>query len=55
MNLVLICDASYVTCPTHLNLMYTARTFVIKIDPRALPFGVHYTSVSAMRTSRETF
>uniref|UniRef100_T1IXT2 Tripeptidyl-peptidase 2 n=1 Tax=Strigamia maritima TaxID=126957 RepID=T1IXT2_STRMM len=46
-NLCLICEAAWVSCPDHLNLMYTSRVFVVKVDPRGLPEGVHFTSIRA--------
>ncbi|XP_076246823.1 tripeptidyl-peptidase 2-like isoform X2 [Calliopsis andreniformis] len=47
LKLTLVCDASWVQFPTHLDLMHMARTFAIRIDASNLPEGVHATSVRA--------
>ena len=47
LQLALTCSASWVQIPKHLDLMFMARGFSIKVDPSALPPGVHYTSVKA--------
>lgn len=41
MSLCLISDASWISVPKYLELMYMARTFVVKIDPSGLHPGVH--------------
>jgi tripeptidyl-peptidase-2 len=47
MKLALVCNASYVSCPTHLDLSNASRVFAIKVDPTALSVGVHSTFISA--------
>ncbi|XP_023932445.1 tripeptidyl-peptidase 2 [Lingula anatina] len=43
----LICDASYVEVPSHFELNNSARAISVKVDPRGLTHGVHYTEVLA--------
>ncbi|ESO86457.1 hypothetical protein LOTGIDRAFT_129137 [Lottia gigantea] len=45
LQLRLICSESWVHCPQHLELMNTARSFSISVNPCGLPIGVHYTEV----------
>ncbi|XP_063430494.1 tripeptidyl-peptidase 2-like [Mytilus trossulus] len=45
MEMCFTCDAAWVQHPTHLELMNSSRTINIKIDPRGLQTGVHYTEV----------
>ncbi|XP_043258788.1 tripeptidyl-peptidase 2 isoform X2 [Colletes gigas] len=47
LKLTLVCDASWVQFPTHLDLMHMARAFAIRVDATNLPEGVHATSVRA--------
>ena len=39
------CEAGWVDVPAHLELMNTARAFTVKVDPRGLPHGAHFTQV----------
>lgn len=41
MSLCLVCDASWVSVPKYLELMYMARNFIVNIDPSGLHPGVH--------------
>lgn len=50
-KVVLVSKASYVTCPTHLDLSNLARVFAVKVDTSSLPEGVHHTTVDAFDTS----
>ena len=43
----LTCDAGWITHPKHLDLMYTARHFLINVDPSGLKSGVHSAYVKA--------
>ncbi|XP_050538045.1 tripeptidyl-peptidase 2 [Daktulosphaira vitifoliae] len=49
-SLCLVCDASWVQVPKHLELMYMSRNFNVKIDPSGLPTGVHGATVKAYDT-----
>ncbi|XP_044257538.1 tripeptidyl-peptidase 2 isoform X2 [Tribolium madens] len=51
MKLALVCNASYVSCPTHLDVSNASRVFAIKIDPTELPMGVHSTFIEAFDVS----
>lgn len=44
LSLCLVCDAPWVHVPNHLELMYMARIFNIKVDPSGLDTGVHTTT-----------
>lgn len=47
MKLALVCNAQYVSCPTHLDVSNVSRVFTVKIDPTHLPCGVHSTFIEA--------
>ncbi|KAG8181078.1 hypothetical protein JTE90_014790 [Oedothorax gibbosus] len=47
MNLKLICDASWVFLPSNLCLMYTTRSFAIRVDPSGLAVGEHFAWIKA--------
>ncbi|RLU16741.1 hypothetical protein DMN91_010941 [Ooceraea biroi] len=47
LKLTLVCDASWVQFPTHLDLMHMPRAFAIRVDASNLSEGVHATSVRA--------
>ena len=54
MEMCFTCDAAWVHHPTHLELMNTSRTINVKIDPRGLQTGVHYTEVGKQGKFTET-
>ncbi|XP_015173140.1 PREDICTED: tripeptidyl-peptidase 2 isoform X4 [Polistes dominula] len=47
LKLTLVCEASWVKFPTHLDLMHMPRSFAINIDGSSLPEGVHAASIRA--------
>ncbi|XP_052216044.1 tripeptidyl-peptidase 2-like isoform X2 [Dreissena polymorpha] len=47
MQLSLTCDAGYVECPPHLEMMSVQRSVSIRVDPRGLAEGVYFTEVCA--------
>lgn len=47
MRLTLICNAAYVSCPSHLDMSNMARSFFIRIDSSGLTTGVHSASIDA--------
>lgn len=46
LHISLVCDVSWVSSPTHLELMNSSRSITVKLDPRGLREGVHYTQVT---------
>ncbi|KAJ8670647.1 hypothetical protein QAD02_001906 [Eretmocerus hayati] len=46
-RLAMICEASWVHCPTHLDLMHMPRAFAVRIDATSLSEGVHSSSILA--------
>ncbi|CAG2104207.1 unnamed protein product [Medioppia subpectinata] len=52
MNLSLICDNEWITCPSFLHLTYGSRGFAIKVDPRGLEDGrEHFAFIRAYDTN----
>ncbi|CAL1282653.1 unnamed protein product [Larinioides sclopetarius] len=51
MTLKLTCDVPWVYVPSNLCLMYSPRTFSIRIDPCGLPNGEHFTWIKAYDTT----
>jgi len=47
MKFALTCSAPWVSHPTHLDLMYTSRHFLVSVDPTGLPPGAHQTFIMA--------
>ncbi|XP_062522156.1 tripeptidyl-peptidase 2-like isoform X3 [Corticium candelabrum] len=47
LKLNVACDASWVSAPSHLVLMNTARQFSVRVDPRGLNSGYHFSEVCA--------
>ena len=48
---VLTSSAPWVSHPTHLDLMYCARHFLLQVDPTGLPPGAHSAFISAHDTA----
>lgn len=51
LKLALVCDASYVSYPTHLDLSNVVRVFSVKVDTENLTYGVHATRIDAYDTA----
>lgn len=47
LRLTLLSSAPWVQCGSFLDLCYSARSFVVKIDPTGLPPGVHTAQIRA--------
>jgi len=46
------CSSAWVSHPTHLDLMYCSRHFLVQVDPTGLPPGAHAAYISAYDTAR---
>lgn len=51
MKLTLVCNASYVSGPSYLEISNGSKTFAIKVDPTYLAPGVHSTFIEAYDVS----
>jgi len=43
MKLALVCDKSWVSIPSHLNVMNMPRNIVVRVDSTGLATGIHHT------------
>ena len=50
-SLVLTCGESWVSLPSHIELMNGSRHFAVKLDTDSLSPGAHFTEVSPPRTT----
>lgn len=55
MRFSLVCDASWVECPGHLDLMNMGRNFTIRVDGRGLAQGAHYSEVMSIIDSQGSY
>ncbi|OXU24497.1 hypothetical protein TSAR_010597 [Trichomalopsis sarcophagae] len=46
-RLTMLCDAPWVQCPTHFDLMHMPRAFAIRVDGTSLSEGAYFTSIRA--------
>ena len=47
MRLALASSVPWVDCPDHLDLMFSARHFLVSVDPMALEAGAHAATIKA--------